>query len=64
MTFIRYIGVDFTFGLLYCVRYSEDFVSYIEVRYIEALCLTFYCNFARAGEYRSLYRALPYIEVR
>ena len=26
MTFIRYIGVDFTFGLLDCVRYSEDFV--------------------------------------
>ena len=26
MTFIRYIGVDFTFGLLDCVRYNEDFV--------------------------------------
>ena len=26
MTFIRYIGIDFTFGLLYCVRYNEDFV--------------------------------------
>ena len=26
MTFIRYIGVDFTFGLLDCVRYKEDFV--------------------------------------
>ena len=26
MTFIRYIGVDFTFGLLDCVHYSEDFV--------------------------------------
>ena len=25
-TFIRYIGVDFTFGLLDCVRYNEDFV--------------------------------------
>ena len=23
---IRYIGVDFTFGLVYCVRYNEDFV--------------------------------------
>ena len=26
MTFIRYIGVDFTFGLLDYVRYNEDFV--------------------------------------
>ena len=26
MTFIRYIGVDFTFGLLDCVRYNEEFV--------------------------------------
>ena len=26
MTFIRYIRLDFTFGLRYCVRYNEDFV--------------------------------------
>ena len=26
LTFIRYIGVDFTFGLLDCVRYNEYFV--------------------------------------
>ena len=26
MTFIRYIWVDFKFGLLDCVRYSEDFI--------------------------------------
>ena len=26
MTFIRYIGVDFTFRLLDCVRYNKDFV--------------------------------------
>ena len=26
MTFIRYIGVDFTFGLLDCVRYEGVFV--------------------------------------
>ena len=26
LTFICYIGVDFTFGLLDCVRYNEDFV--------------------------------------
>ena len=26
MTFIRYIGIDFTFGLLDCDRYSKDFV--------------------------------------
>ena len=24
MTFIRYIGIDFTFGLADCVRYNED----------------------------------------
>ena len=27
MTFIRYIGVDFTFGLLDSVHYNEDFVT-------------------------------------
>ena len=26
ITFIRYIGVDFTFGVLDCVCYIEDFV--------------------------------------
>ena len=26
MTFIRYTGVDFTFGVLDCVHYIEDFV--------------------------------------
>ena len=26
MTFIHYSGVDFTFGLLNCVCYNEDFV--------------------------------------
>ena len=26
MTFVCYNGVDFTFGLLNCVRYNEDFV--------------------------------------
>ena len=26
MTFICYIGVDFTFGLLDCVCYTEDFI--------------------------------------
>ena len=26
VTFICYIGVDFTFALLDCVRYNEDFV--------------------------------------
>ena len=26
MTFICYIGVNFTFGLLDCARYNEDFV--------------------------------------
>ena len=26
MTFIRYFGINFTYGLLDCVRYTEDFV--------------------------------------
>ena len=35
MTFIRYIGVDFTFGLLNCVRYNEDLVisSFVKLRF-------------------------------
>ena len=43
---IRYIEVDSTFGL-------PDYV-----RYIEVLFHTFYCNFGRDLEYRSLYRGL------
>ena len=27
MTFIRYIRVDFTFGVLHCVRYNKDSTS-------------------------------------
>lgn len=34
------------------------------LRYIEVLSNTFYCNFSRAKEYRSLFRGLRYIEVR
>ena len=37
MTFIRYIGVDFTFGVLDCVRYIEDFV-------ISRLVIPRYCS--------------------
>jgi len=37
---ICYIEVDFTFGL-------PDYARYIEVRYIEVLFHTFYCNFGR-----------------
>ena len=48
---IRYIGVYFAFGL-------PDYVRYIEVRYIEVLFHTFYCNLGRDIEYRSLYRGL------
>ena len=51
ITFVRYIGVYYTFGLLDCVRY------------IEVLSHTFYCNFGWAKEYRWLYRELGYIEV-
>ena len=53
---IRYIEVDFTFGLPDYVRYGR--IRYIEVRYIEVLFHKFYCNFGRDVEYRSLYRGL------
>ena len=43
---IRYIEVDFTFGL-------PDYV-----RYIKVLFHTSYCNFDRDIEYRLLYRGL------
>ena len=52
MTFIRYIGVDFTFGVLDCVRY------------IEVLFRAFYYNCGQAEKYCSLYRGLRYVEVR
>ena len=45
---IRYIEVDSTFEL-------PDYVRYIEVRCIEVLFHTFYCNFGWDIEYRSLY---------
>ena len=48
---IRYIEVDLTFGFL-------DYIRYTEVRYIEVLFDTFYCNFGRDIEYRSSYRGL------
>ena len=37
---------------------------YGEVRYIEVLFHTFYCNFSQDVEYCSLYPGLRYIEVR
>ena len=37
MTFIRYIGVDFMFGFLNCVRYNEDFV-------ISRLAISRFCS--------------------
>ena len=46
---IRYIEKDFRFGL-------PEYVRYIEVRYIEVLFHTFYCNFGREVKSRSLYR--------
>ena len=63
---IRYIEVDFTFGLPDYVRYTGLYrrIRYIEVRYIEVLFHTFYCNFGRDIEYRSFYRGLRLIEVR
>ena len=49
---IRYIEVDFTFGLPDYVRYIEEFVI------SGFLFHTFYCNFGRDVEYRSLHRGL------
>ena len=57
VTFIRYIGVDFTYGVLDFVHYIEDFV-------ISRFCFMFYCNFGRAEENLLLYRGFRYIEVR
>ena len=48
---IRYTKVDFMFGL-------PGYVRYIEVRYIEVLFHSFYCNFGRDMKSRSLYRGL------
>ena len=53
---IRYIEVDFTFGLLDYVLYIEEFVN-IEVLFHTFRSHnpdTFYCNFGRDIEYRSL----------
>ena len=41
----------------------ENWFVKSRVRCIEVLFQTFYCNFGRAEEYRSLYRGLRYIEV-
>ena len=41
LTFIRYIEVDFKFGLPACVRYSDDFV-------IRGSFHAFHCYFGRA----------------
>ena len=53
LTFIRYIELYLTFAFLDCVRYNDEF-----------LFRTFYCDFGRAEENRSLYRGLRYIEAR
>ena len=49
MAFIRYIGVDFAFGLLDCVRDNGDFV--ISRFVISRFCsIHQYYNFGRAEE--------------
>ena len=63
LAFIRYIEVHFTFGLLDCARYNENFV--ISRFVISRFCsIHFTVNFDRAEEYRPLYRGLRYVEVR
>ena len=62
LIFIRYIEVYFTFGLLDCVRYNEDFV--ISKFVISRFCSKhFTVILARLKKNRSLYRGLRYIEV-
>ena len=51
-TVIRYIEVYFTFGL-------PDYVHYIEV-----LFHTFYCNFGRDVDFRSLYQIENFVKSR
>ena len=63
MTSIRYIGVDFTFGLLNCVRYDKDFViSRFVISRFRFHTLLFNSSFGRAEGHRSLDRRLCYIE--
>ena len=58
LTFVRYIGVYFTFGLLDCIRYNKDFVisRFFPVYFTVSLAgLKSIC--------RHTGRGLPYIEV-
>ena len=57
-----YRGSFYVWGPRLC-SFNRGF-CYIEVRYIEVLFHTFYCNFGRAEEYRSLYQGRRYIKVR
>ena len=57
MTSIRYIGVDFTFGLLDCVRYNEDFVI---SRFVKSRFCSIHFMVTLAG----LKNIIRYIEVR
>ena len=59
MTFVRYIGVDFSFELLDCVRYNEDFVvsKFCSIHF--TLTLAGLKNIPRTED-----RGLRYIEVR
>ena len=56
-SFVRYVGVYYTWGLLDCARYDEDFVI--------SRFFPIHVTVTLAGlEYRSSYRGLRYIEVR
>ena len=63
MTFICYIGIDFTFGLLDCACYNEDFV-------ISRFAISRFCSIhftavtGQAEEYCLLNRGLHFVEVR
>ena len=58
LTFIRYIEVNFTFALLDCVRYNEDFVK-------SRFCsIHFTVILAGLEKIDRLHQELRYIEVR
>ena len=58
LTHSLYRGIFITSAFLDRVRDKEDFAK---LSYIEVLFHTFYCNFGRAEENRSLYRGLRYM---
>ena len=64
LTFIRYFEVNFTFALVDCVGYNEDFAKSRFVKWRFCSIHLYMLLFWPAKENRLLYRGLRYIEVR